>query len=181
MKNYFLIVACLCIVNFLPNTASAYFTTGQEAFTVDNKMAVFTIDFSFGHKNHDVSIPVRAVFSELTTRNNELSFVVRDKNDDLAPGMVEAIVLSDIPVSKGFYVIPKGKSATFTLLVIYKPTSTTTDSYTMQVTGLPFRFDTDKELSLNPSELQYYKTPALPLHVPLFVFPNSATFTIKTH
>lgn len=147
----------------IPASADAYFTTAQNAFTVDNQTGVFTIDFAFGHKNYDVYIPVHAVRSG-TPSLSELSYTIQRGNNETVKGSSVGIVLSGAHVKNGMYVIPKGTSATFRLLVIFTKDSVDTgNAYTLTVTHLPFSFNGTQQLKLNPSELQYYATKPLVL------------------
>ena len=151
------------LLGTIPTNTDAYFTTGQNAFTVDNKTGVFTIDFAFGHKNYDVYIPVLAIHNG-NPSENQLSYALQGNDNETAKGSSVGIVLSDAPVKNGMYVIPKGKSATLKLLVLFtKDTAFSVGTYTLAVTHLPFSFNKTQQLKLNPSELKYYITKPLPL------------------
>ncbi len=157
------ILVVFLFLGAIPTSADAYFTTAQNAFTVDNKTGVFTIDFAFGHKNYDVYIPVHAIHGGVLS-SNKLSYVVKDTDNAIARGSSVGIVLSNARVKDGMYIIPKGTSATFRLLVIFtKDTTAAADAYTLTITHLPFRFNGTQQLKLNPSELQYYVTKPLSL------------------
>lgn len=145
------------------STAFAYFTTKQEAFTVNQKYAVFLIDFSFGHADHSITIPLLASTTE-TRATTSLSYQVLNSTESVAQGAVTGIVIGDVPLAHGVYMVPKGKAGHFTLLAVYtKSPIEPSGAFHMSVSGLPFTFDGTQELQLNPSELQYYRTPSVPL------------------
>lgn len=174
---------CLIIGFFMLSTggAEAYFTTDQNAFTVDNKTGVFTIDFSFGHASHDITIPVSAQpMSLVESETATLGYTITATDGKPVNGRMMGIVLSsDAPVSNGFYKIKKGESATFTLLMLFVPDTKESRTYTASVSQLPFTFDGKQGLQLNPSELTYYTTPELLLHTSLFVFPQQGLYIMK--
>lgn len=163
MKHNLIAGACALITLSLPLVSDAYFTSGQHAFSVDDTVGVYTIDFSFGQKNREVSIPIIANNTD-THSGDALSYSVRDDEIERAKGTAVGIVLSDAPVKNGMYVVPKGVAKKFTLLVLFTPSADETESkFNVQVNYLPFAFDGIQQLHLNPSELQYYKTPPLTL------------------
>ncbi len=161
MKTLIFVGIVMLSCAFLPAEGEAYFTTDQDAFTVNGKTGVYTIEFAFGHDKHDIYIPAKALHGSTAVRN-ALSYELVDKNGGLASGTAVGIVLSSLPVRDGMYRIPKGKAARFTLLVLYTPPMNDGD-YRAQVTSLPFTFDGATKLQLNPSELQYYTTDYLSL------------------
>ena len=164
--RYFSIVAAIVITAVLgigAEKAQAYFTTSQYAVALNEKTGLFLINFSFGHEDHDVYIPVLAIRGT-EKAENALSYEILDDEDEIAKGTAAALVLSTFPLEAGMYKIPKGASGDFTLFALYtKDTNETDTAFSAQVTHLPFSFDKTQRLQLNPSELQYYVTPALQL------------------
>ncbi len=141
----------------------AYLTTDQNAFTINGKVGIYTIDFRFGHGSHDVYIPVTAMHTSVKTPG-VLSYQIVDEELEVAKGTSVGIVLGNAKIKNGMYVVPKGKSVTFTLLTFYVPNAEETETqFRTQVTELPFGFDGTQELQLNHSELQYYTTELLTL------------------
>ena len=170
-QTLFLLIALVIAICSLPLSASAYVTTGNNAFTIDGHTGIYTIDFTFGHQNHDVSIPLYAVRSPYQS-DAMISYELLNKEDDscknsdfqcsLSIGNAIAIVLSDTQIRDEMYFIPKGTRASFTLLVVFEsPRALGTLSSYLHVTHLPFLFDGKQKLRLNPSELQYYMTSAV--------------------
>ncbi len=151
-------VCALFIALALPSTGEAYFTTNQEAFSINNTVGVFVIDFSFGHEKYDVHIPVAALRTSQHS-DSAVSFDILNGVGTSGVSPAVGIVLSDAKLVDGEYIVPKGTSQPFRLLVLYSkaPTDTAAE-FRAAVTHLPFSFDGTQDLKLNSSELQYYKT-----------------------
>ena len=150
----------ICALFLLTGEAQAYTTTDQQAFTLDGTMGVYFIEYAFGHESHDIHMPFMSEHSE-ERHESALSYAFYDDEGERAGGNVTAIILGNVPIADGEYVIPKGSVGTFTLLVFFTPESD--GDYRLQVTELPFSFNGTQELQLNPSELQYYQTEPLTL------------------
>lgn len=151
------------IILFTPLNTNAYFTTAQNQIDLGNGTGLFLIEYKFGMKKYDVHIPVTAMTN--VKQNDVVSYEMLNKNGDVAMGESVGIVLSDATINEnGIYVVPKGTSATFTLVVFFTPEkSEDLNRYKLQVTNLPFQFDGTQQLQLNPSELKYYITRSLKL------------------
>lgn len=164
MKKFiFLAALVLTLATLHIPQADAYFTTGQNAFTVNNKIGVYTIKFEFGHAKYDIYIPVHA-FRDSAKNNSRVTYTMLDDKAEIAQGESIGIILSPLKVKNGMYMVPKGKKATFTLLAFYTPSVAETESnFRLQVTDLPFSFDRTQQLQLNESELRYYTTNLLTL------------------
>jgi hypothetical protein len=165
MKQVFFYgIAVLCMYFIGTPITSAYVTTGQQAFTVDGKIGVYAIQYTFGHQNHDIYIPINATRG-LSTSNNSLSYEITHTDTTTGQGKSVAIVLSTAPIENHMYHIKKGHVESFTLLVLYThDQNESSQEFMMHVTNLPFNFDGTYQLHLNPSELQYYVTKPLYLH-----------------
>ncbi len=159
MKHTIFALSAFFVLTFTFVTpANAYFTTGQESFTVDGKTNIYTIDFEFGHAKHDIYIPVHANNTH-DAKTNALSYALHDTDGKTLNSNTVAIVLSSAPVQDGMYFVKKGTKRSFTLLVIETPgTASAHNGSKLQVTHLPFNFDGKQQLQLNPSELKYYVT-----------------------
>lgn len=165
MNFYRLFLLFFCALIFVTTTQNthAYFTTAQNAFTANDTMGVYTVDFSFGHEDYDIYIPVHAERGNGQS-NESLMYEILDDEKETAHGDAIGIVLGNVPVRDGMYIVPKGYKASFTLLVFFSPNETETESeFRTQVTYLPFRFDGTRQLQLNPSELVPYTTKLLSL------------------
>jgi hypothetical protein len=142
----------------LPLPSSAYFTTAQHALIANDTTALFLIEFTFGHGKYDVSIPIRALRG-VQNAVGTVRFEVVDDEKENAQGTVNSVILSRASVREGMYVIPRGETATFTLVVFYTRAPEETErTFKAQVTHLPFVFGSSQRLSLNPSELESYRT-----------------------
>ncbi len=159
MKTYSLFaVLFVALTLLIPHATHAYFKTGESSFTTDSKTAIYALEFTFGHKDHEILMPVIAK-NTTEKSNTELAYEIRDDKGELAKGTTLGIILSDAKIKDGMYVIPKGKSMKFTLLTFYTKGADETDTaFRTQVTSLPFNFDGKQQLQLNPSELKYYTT-----------------------
>jgi hypothetical protein len=162
-KNLFFSSFLVAFVIFFPNVSAAYFTTNQQAFAANKTLGLYTIEFKFGHGSRDVYIPINAL-SGYQKSSNALTYQIINNEKEQALGTTSGIVLSSTPVKDGMYVIPKGKTATFTLLTFFTPSDVEEGAtFRTQVTNLPFLFDGTQELALNPSELTPYTTELVPL------------------
>lgn len=160
------LVATTVVMFLMPAGAHAYVTTGQDAVRVTGSSAIYLIEFEFGHGDHEIHIPVFARDTDDASREF-LSYGLFDDENRRVNGITSAgIVLANAPIEDGRYIIPAGESRTLTLLVIASvPTEVPIANIYSEVTYLPFSFDGENELQLNPSELQYYRTPSLVLPI----------------
>jgi hypothetical protein len=159
-STQFLVSLGLLFVPFA--SASAYFTTSQQALKVTDTSALYIIQFEFGHDKHEIHIPILAKNTTEQSRSF-LSYGLFDDSGNRIPGAETAgIVISDTPIQGTEYVTPLGKDETFTLLVVANlPDGANANKVHVGVNYLPFTFDGTLNLQLNPSELQYYATPSL--------------------
>lgn len=145
--------------------AHAYETTSQRALRVNDRTALFFIDYTFGQKDHDLYLPVLATRNQsLGTNTPSLGFEVLDQyREHTNAGTAHAIVLSKASIDGNLYHVPEGTAAGFTLAVVFvAPVGTTVEDYSIAVTDLPFYQGSEKRhMYLNPSELKYYTTPQL--------------------
>jgi hypothetical protein len=170
----------------IPTPSQAYLTTSQSAVDLGNEMVLFTVSYKFGFLNREVYMPIAAKrnkdFSDVGT-DAGYSILFDGKNDAQAttskissgvtlnytvlPGKARAIVLSDAEIKDNRYYLPQGKSATFTLVALVDMSnSEAKEDISLLMTSLPFTMIKDGapiEARLNPSELQYYKTPEITL------------------
>jgi hypothetical protein len=144
---------------------NAYFTTSQSVRTFNATSSLFAITYTFGSANRDIDLPIMAVRDSLPTLPHALGYTLLDsKGSTSAVGTMRGVVLSKAPIVGDRYHIKAGESASFTFVTLLTtPPTTASSSYKVRVTALPFTF-TEKgkvyENGLNPSELQYYTTPA---------------------
>src|SRR3989344_3074215 len=149
-----IIASVAVLVGVLPGSASAYFTTSQNAVALSQNVFLYTVSYDFGLKKYDLEMPMLALpQSVLTDDSFAVGYKTVDSEDEIAK------------VGKS-----KGTAASFTLVMLVQATDAELADYSaeqnlaMQVTSLPFVMKGDGitiKASLNPSELKYYKTPEL--------------------
>lgn len=168
-KNILFVLAfsIFCLAN--PFSANAYFTTAQSAeFLEDGKGILYTVTYDFGTEKYDMYLPI------FPTRTNNLEvlsykFVDEIENETYRAGESIGVVTSNAEIRDGSYFIPKGEARRLTMMVLLMlPTVPSENDFNvaLQMTGLPFKMiAASKEVDtyLNPSELQYYRTPAVSL------------------
>ena len=189
MKLHIFALTILMAASFLPVTTNAYSTSGQTATDLGNGQALFTVTYKFGFLNRDVYMPILANRNKKSTEkgtNAGFSILFDGKTEGTAttstvtssdaslklnytvlPGKAKAIVLSDAEIKDGRYYLPKGKSGEFTLIALVDMSKVSNkEKVSLLMTALPFTMvDKGKQIeaTLNPSELQYYKTPEISL------------------
>lgn len=148
----------------LPYPAGAYFTTGQSATKTDDGSIIFEIDYAFGSPKYTVEMPVLTKMSDALDRN-AVSYEILDEEGNKASGTAVGVVFSKAKLLRtGEYRVARNDAEHFTLAVVYTPPPPLptvggfTKKYRLHVTNLPFTFNGDQPLQLNPSELQYYTT-----------------------
>ncbi len=173
----------------MPSITHAYLTTAQSAVDLGNGTALLTVSYKFGFLNREVYLPILAdrnkkidgkgtdagysiLFDgknagQATTSVLTSNIATASLNYTVLPGKSKAIVLSKAEIKDGRYYIPKGKSEVFTLIALVDLSkSNLKDNVSLLMTSLPFTMvDKSKKIDarLNPSELQYYKTPEIDL------------------
>ncbi len=159
--KFFILTTILGISFFLcmSGNANAYFTTAQDATIIEDDSVVFTIEYAFGHEKRDVHMPVIARNGD-TGSPSEVSYTILNEAGKQVPGKAIGIVFSNAKLTNaGEYVVPKAEARKFILTVLFTPTTVIEgEKYRLQVNYLPFTFDGEQQLQLNPSELKYYTT-----------------------
>lgn len=173
MKSY--IFGLVFFVSLFVGTtdAKAYLTTNQDAFRINDQLALFVIEYNFGSEDESMYLPVRAARNQAWgTKNSKIGFeILKDgkvTNEGEANGVVTTPLMV-IPMDASEneqHVTPVGKALPMSFYVILEvEPSATTSRYQVQVTDLPFYVGAEEEYrKLNPSELQYYKTPSINLN-----------------
>jgi hypothetical protein len=189
MKSYIVGVCALFAFLVVPSISEAYKTTGQTATDLGNGNALFTITYTFGFLNREVYMPILANRNKEFTdagQNAGYAILFDGKNEAKAsssqvssadakatfnytvlPGKSKAIVVSDAQIKDNRYYVPEGKTATFTLVALVDLSkSAGKNDISLLMTSLPFTMIDDGksvEARLNPTELQYFKTPEVTL------------------
>ena len=164
-------LVCLLFVA-LPHVSSAYFSTEQHAFKIDDTHVLYTVSYSFGTEKYALNMPVGAVRG---LKHGDASpylgySLVKNGEEVITDGEATALVLSSTKVENGSYIVKRGEAANFVLFALVTlPAIEVEDDedydLALQVTSLPFVMTaadgTKTKGQLNPSELQYYVTPNL--------------------
>ena len=157
----------LCV----PINVSAYFTTNQAAYKIDDTHAVFVLEYKFGHKDNDMYLPMLTERDLLfkNKKRDRVGYTLRTRTGEVThEGATQGLVLSSAPIVDGMYKLEKGKVHKLWLVVaLTTEKDLTASKYALQVEKLPFLMGKDalrlQKLQLNPSELQYYVTPNVKL------------------
>lgn len=160
----------ICLALLLPSTSQAYFTTNQSAFRLNDNTVLFTVSYGFGLKDRDLLMPIYTERGAMDEKSNHLKYSILNNDEVIESGKSVGVVLTkdeDVEVVNGQYFIPANKSAEFTMISLLTIDETFTDEdLSLLVTHLPFTMVVDSVSypnKLNPSELQYYKTPSVNL------------------
>lgn len=166
MKVVGLLFAFLILLS--PTASEAYFTTAQSATRLTNDTVMFTVTYDFGFANRDLYMPIMAARSTGADMKSHLvEFSILSDDEVLTIGTSNALVLttdSDVKIKNGQYYLEPGESASFTLVALLTiPKEQQLDEkLSLLMTWLPFTMVKDGVevgARLNPSELQYYRTP----------------------
>lgn len=163
----------ICLALLIPGFSEAYLTTNQSATRINSDTIIFTVSYKFGHGSRDLYMPIGAVRG-ITTESNSpyLGYTIKSGEDTTEAGQVAGLVLTNdknVVIKDAEYFIPAGESAEFTLFTIFNIPITEQENLgdlSLLVSNLSFTMiDESNEIParLNPSELQYYQTPAVDL------------------
>lgn len=160
----------LFIFTILPSTSAAYFTTSQKAIQINESTALYSITYKFGFSDREVYMPIIALRGNSVPEDGLYAgyILVNEDGEEITEGKMSGIIITsneDVQIKNNQYFIPAGKSATFTLVTLLTaPEKTIDEKVSILMSQLPFTMiaaDSIIPAHLNPSELQYYKTPAL--------------------
>ena len=171
LKLYFGAIALLFL---LPSASQAYFTTAQSATQITDDTILYTVTYKFGFAERELYMPImaqRGIGVEDESVNAGYSILSED-DSVIEVGEANALILTsdtDVEIRDNQYYLPAGESASFTLLALLTIPAgqrlNDTD-LSLLVTNLPFTMVADSAVipnRLNPSELQYYRTPSINL------------------
>jgi hypothetical protein len=161
----------ICLSLLLPASSQAYFSTAQSATKLNSDTTLFTVTYRFGLQDRELYMPI------IARRNgvgeNEpfvVKYAILDEGSEIKSGTTAGIVFTndkDVEIRNGQYYLPAGKSAEFTLNTILSTKGIEPDTeseLSLLVKSLPFTMVDKGEpipAKLNPSELKYYRTPAV--------------------
>lgn len=166
--KYKLFISTIALCLIAPSVSFAYVSTEQTAARISATEALYTISFRLGFSNRDVYVPIQALRDQ-TTSDNALHYtILEDARHTTTTGLTRAAVISTASVQDGWYVVPRGSSATFTVLATLTtdPSAAEAD-YALKVTHLPFTTIVDGlhiRNALTESELRGYLTPEIELN-----------------
>lgn len=167
-----LFISTFAFALLLPNISQAYFTTDQTATRINNETIMFTVTYKFGFATRELYIPIGAVRgTEATDDSPYIGYKIVDKEKEpILEGKTTSLAFTtdkDVIIKDNQYYLPAGKGAKFTLVTFLKvpvAEQTANQDYSLLVSRLPFTMIDSKNTivaHLNPSELQYYLTPAI--------------------
>ncbi|MCB9815633.1 hypothetical protein H6785_03605 [Candidatus Nomurabacteria bacterium] len=167
-----LLAGIVYLILLLPSTSEAYFTTGQTATRINDETILFTITYQFGFLGRELYMPIMAMrgsHSDSNAPHLEYELINQDGSTSTLGTSYSVALTSDedAVVRDSQYYLPLKKSAEFTLItLLHVPRAEQTKDLDLSllVTSLPFTMVKDGTpipAQLNPSELQYYKTPSI--------------------
>jgi hypothetical protein len=166
IKNFISSAVFAVVLLLVPASTFAYFTTAQSAVRINDETVLYTVSYRFGTEKYGLLMPIAALRKDIETSfTNYLGYTLFNGDEETTEGVANAFVFSDAEIKGNQYHIPKGDSRLFTmvsLVTIPKQADGNLKQLSLQVTSLPFMLvDGKSEIKngLNPSELQYYKTP----------------------
>jgi hypothetical protein len=170
MKLYLsLFTVAILALLALPTSSQAYFTSDQTVERLTPLTALYTITYSFGHGSRDFNMPAATELDvPFAGTDNRLGYSVYSPSDSSTDVRTAAMIVSDAKWKDGFYHIPAGERATFTLVALVRTEeSATPGDYGIKVDDLPFVSvinDDEVQQRLNEVELKKYVTPAVELN-----------------
>jgi len=154
MKSYIsfsgLLVALLFI---LPNTVAAYNPINQNAQTISDQLAVFTIETTIWPSSYAMTIPVRGSVAGAV---DTFGFELFSDTSAVDVAGTFGLIIADAPIVDGMYQVPTDRFTTLTILVLaVAAPDADPQQLRMRLTSLPF----GDAPALNDSELVGYVTP----------------------
>lgn len=157
----------------LPADSKAYFTTAQSATKLTDDTILYTITYQFGFADRELYMPIMTKRTDGAEAKQYLAeYSILDSSDVVMnTGISNALVLTSstaVEIKDGQYYLEPGEAASFTLfaLLTIPAEQQTNEKYSLLMTQLPFTMIKDDKTTmshLNPSELQYYRTPEVRL------------------
>lgn len=160
----------LVIFLIFPQLSHAYFSTAQNAIQLTETTALFTVSYKFGFDNRELYMPIMAVraTNDTSSQTKAEYSIIADDGEIISIGSTSALVLTNLSTANivdGQYHLEPGESATFTLVTLLTlPENSSAEEVSLLVTHLPFtttKNNVPLYQHLNPSELQYYRTPTV--------------------
>jgi len=138
-KTIFLsVVIALCFISLTPESAQASKETGASAFRVSDTQVLFLLKFDFGFLNRAAALSYLTNLESVSTPTLTYS-VTGDKTNDTLLESVGILLGENTTVENRFHLIPYGETENFTLLAIATIPKSQDSTYTLTVTGLPYR------------------------------------------
>lgn len=165
-----LILGIFLVTLIIPNFSNAYFTTSQSATKITDHTILYTVTYRFGFEDRELYMPIMAKRGlEFDSQDFALGYDIFNNQTVTTIGKTNALVLTDndkIKIKDGQYYLAPSQVAQFTLVTLLTiPKDIEKSNLSLLVTHLPFTMiKADNNVintKLNPSELQYYQTPAI--------------------
>lgn len=164
------VVAAILFCFIFPTATFAYFTTSQSAIALNENTILFSIKYKFGMVNSDLEMPIGAIRNaEFNGEKTYLGYELFADGQKVSTIGAAGLVLSNAKVDKNKYLVPKGASEEFQLIVIAKIADISllkNPDLLLKVTSLPFTIINNGikyPNHLNKGELNYYQTPEVRL------------------
>lgn len=154
-----LTLGLLCGLFFLPVTSEAATT----AVMLSDTTALFTIEFSVTDNTFDQQIPIIAKQGvSYADRVSTLGYTIETSDTDSPSiSVVNALVLSNSPVSGVRYQVPKDTEARFTLVILATFSEALDgDEYRARITKFPYWLE-GRRTSIHQNQLDEFPTPIL--------------------
>ncbi len=165
------LVTLVIFFSFLvPGVSQAYFTTKQSAVKLTDNTALYTVTYHFGFEKRGLYMPIAATRSAEVPAFGAAYTLLNNDEELLSDGISSSIILTGdeaVEIKNGQYYLEPGESATFTLVSLLTLTpemQMNNLEASLLVSHLPFTMiigNDEVNNQLNPSELKYYRTPAV--------------------
>lgn len=150
----------------LPLSSQAFTPNTSSATRVTDDALMYTLTYELGFDKYELRTPVAAHFDKDSKGvGRETTYALLDQGETAIDlGATAGAVLSTAQIENGHYVVPKGETATFTLLVLVTLPEQVSENVdpVLTMTSLPFRLTGENDVvldrGLNASELLRYRT-----------------------
>lgn len=160
----FSVILLLAFFSF-GQSAEAYLSGTKSAEVLNDSYRLYSVGFNWGFAERDLFIPVLAQRGlQVDTTAVALGYEIENESGlRVKHGTTTALVIADLPIENGYYRLKAGDVGKFRLLALHEVASST-QPLRLQVSALPFKFDTKGKITtsyLQPSELKTYVTNAI--------------------
>ncbi len=161
----YIVLGVLTVLLATAQPAAAYRSFEQTATKVNDTTILFTITFGFGTRTNEFFIPATTNRSTpYLSQEDIVGYEILHNGATSTAGVSHSIVLADLSVTDGEYLIPEASTGLFTFvsLVQFDEPLADTDEYTLQITSLPHYVGEDRDRRfVNEYELATFITPRI--------------------